>query len=213
MLNKSCLHLNENDTKWLVNNFYFGMTKWYETICLDRLATSTKDFLKRKAVNKNLCSESSTVNTNGPIITYSRNSNNEKNKEKSLLSINECSNAFESVKSHKLQNPKNVVIGHLNVNSLRNKIAVVEELMRNKIDIGLFSETKLDESFPNQQFKIHGCKMHHRDRNKHGDGVLCYVDENIPCKMIKCGRSSRWLGNNFDWIFHQNSKMALPWPL
>ena len=26
--------------------------------------------------------------------------------------------------------------------------------------------------------------MYCRDRNKHGGGVLCYVNENIPCKMV-----------------------------
>ena len=146
--------------------------------------TTTKAFLKRKIVNKNLCSDFSTVNTDRPIITHSRNSNNKRNKEKSFLSINECSNAFDSVKVHKLKNPKNSIIGHLNVNSLRNKIIAVEELMCDKVDICLFSETKLDETFPNQQFKIHGYKMYRRDRNKHGGGVLCYVNENIPCKMV-----------------------------
>ena len=106
------------------------------------------------------------------------------NKEKSFLSRNECSNAFESFKAHRLQNPKNVIIVHLNVDSLRKKIIAVEELMRNKVDICLFSETKLDETFPNQQFKINGYKMYRRDRNKHGGRLLCYINENIPCKMV-----------------------------
>ena len=52
--------------------------------------------------------------------------------------MSECSNAFESVKAHKLQNPKNIIIGHLNVNSLKNKFIVVEELMRCKINISFF---------------------------------------------------------------------------
>ena len=69
-------------------------------------------------VNKTLCSGFSTVNTDRPIITYSRNSNNKRNKERSFLSINECSNDFESVKVPRLQNPKNVMICRLNVNSL-----------------------------------------------------------------------------------------------
>ena len=56
--------------------------------------------------------------------------------------------------------------------------------MRNKIDICLFSETNLDETFPRQQFTIHSYKMYRRDRNKHGGGVLSYVNENIPCKMV-----------------------------
>ena len=43
-LNKSGLHLNENGTKWLVNNFCFSMIKWYETICLDRPTTTAEVF-------------------------------------------------------------------------------------------------------------------------------------------------------------------------
>ena len=101
-------------------------------------------------VNKNLCSDFSIVNTGRPIITYCRNSNNKRNTEKSFLSINECSNVFDSVKVHRLKIPKNVLIGHSNVNSVRNKIIAVEELMRDKVGICLFSETKFDETFPNQ---------------------------------------------------------------
>ena len=56
--------------------------------------------------------------------------------------------------------------------------------MRNKVDICLVSEKKLDETFPNQQFKIHDYKIYCRNRNKQGDGVLCYVNENTPCKMV-----------------------------
>ena len=149
------------------------MIKWYKASSLDRLTTSTEDFLKRKAANKKLCFDYSIVKTDRPIITYSRNSNNERYRVKSLLRINECSNAFKSVKTHRLQSPKDIRIGHLNINSLRNKITAVEELMRNKIDICLISETKLDETFPNQQFKIHDYKMFCRDRNKHGGGVFC----------------------------------------
>ena len=55
--------------------------------------------------------------------------------------------------------------------------------MRNKRNVCLFFETKLDETFPNQQFKVHGYKIYCRDRNKHCGGVLCCVNENIPCKM------------------------------
>ena len=36
------------------------------------------------------------------------------------------------------------MLGHVNVNSLKNKIETVEELMRNNIHISLFSETKLN---------------------------------------------------------------------
>ena len=58
---------------------------------------------------------------------------------------------------YRLQNPKNIVMGHLNVNSLRSKFEAVEdELVQNKVDICFLSETKIDETFPNQQFMING---------------------------------------------------------
>ena len=36
-----------------------------------------------------------------------------------------------------------MIVAHLNVDCLRNKVIAVEELMRDKVDICLFSETKL----------------------------------------------------------------------
>ena len=91
---------------------------------------------------------------------------------------------FPSVTAHRLQNAKNVAIGVLNVNSLRNTIGVVQELITNNIDICLLSETKIDESLPNQQFNISNYKTFRRDRNKYGGGLLVYINEKIPCKLI-----------------------------
>ena len=58
--------------------------------------------------------------------------------------------------------------------------------MRNNIDISLFSETKLDQTFPNQQFKISGYKMFRRARNKYGGSIMFYINvpKNIPCKTV-----------------------------
>ena len=47
-------------------------------------------------------------------------------------------------------------------------------------------ETKLDDSFPTSQFYIDGYAMpFRRDRNKFGGGILIYVREDIPCKLLK----------------------------
>ena len=94
------------------------------------------------------------------------------------------SNSYSQVQQYGLQNPKNIIQGHLNVNFLRNKIEAVEKLMRNKIDISLFSETELDETFINQHFKISGYEMFRRDRTKHGGGIMFFINENIPCKPV-----------------------------
>ena len=100
----------------------------------------------------------------------------------------ESSNAFQSVQKHRLQNPKNIVIGHLNVNSLRNKSEAVEELLQKKVDICFLSETKIDETFPNQQFMINDYKLFRRYRNCHGGGIFSCINENKPLQNCKCRR-------------------------
>ena len=46
-------------------------------------------------------------------------------------------------------------------------------------------ETKLDDSYPTSQFFIDGFTMpFRRDRNRFGGGILIYVREDIPCKLL-----------------------------
>ena len=75
-----------------------------------------------------------------------------------------------------------MVTSHLNVNPLRNKFEAVE--VQNKIDICFLPETKIDETFRNQQFIINGYNLFCRERNCHGGGVLCYINENISSKTV-----------------------------
>ena len=58
----------------------------------------------------------------------------------------------------RIKNANRLIIGHLNVNSLRNKFEMLEELIKDKIDILLISETKLDRNtnykyFDNNNFR------------------------------------------------------------
>ena len=49
----------------------------------------------------------------------------------------------------------------------------------------MVSETKLDESFPQGQFKISGFSRPFRlDRNSNGGGIMLFVREDIPAKLI-----------------------------
>ena len=57
-------------------------------------------------------------------------------------------------------------------------------MITNDIDICLLLETKIDETFPDQQSNISKFKTFRRDRNKHGGGLLFYIIENISCKLI-----------------------------
>ena len=82
------------------------------------------------------------------------------------------------------QNAKNVTIVALNVNSFRNKIGAVEESFTNNINIILLSGTKIDESFPDQQFNIWNYKNFRGNKNNHSGGLLFHIIQNIPCKFI-----------------------------
>ena len=68
-------------------------------------------------------------------------------------------NAFTSTKSIKAKHPKNLFFGHLNVNSIRNKFVSIQELIKRTFDIFLISETKIDDLFPNAQFKLKVIKV------------------------------------------------------
>ena len=45
------------------------------------------------------------------------------------------------------------IVGHLNINSIRNKFEVIVKTITNS-DIFLILESKIDSAFPNMQFKI-----------------------------------------------------------
>ena len=48
----------------------------------------------------------------------------------------------------------------------------------------MISETKLDSSFPNGQFQIHGYSEPFTfDRNGNGGGILVFIREDIPTKL------------------------------
>ena len=62
----------------------------------------------------------------------------------------------------------------MNINSLRNKFEL-KKVFFNNIDVFFLSETKLDETFPSNQFQIEGYKNFRLDRNCYGGGVCMYV--------------------------------------
>ena len=143
-----------------------------------------EESVKTKRVNDNLNLKAFMPNTDRPIVSCPETQNDLRASK--ITSRNKISsgNSYSQVQQHRLQNPKNVILGHLNANFLRNKIEAIEELMQNNINISLFSEIKLDETFPNQQLKISGYKMFRRDRNKRGGDIMFYINENILCKTV-----------------------------
>ena len=52
-------------------------------------------------------------------------------------------------------------------------------------DILIISETKLDESFPNTQFRIPAYSIYRKDRNGFGGGLLVYINSLLPHYLRK----------------------------
>ena len=53
------------------------------------------------------------------------------------------------------------------------------------IDILVLTETKLDDTFPMAQFLVNDFSEPYRlDRNRKGGGVIVYIREDIPSKLL-----------------------------
>ena len=79
------------------------------------------------------------------------------------------------------QNAKNLIVGHLNINGLRNKFFEVNDMLtQSLLDMFFISETKLDISFPNAQFRVPGFKHYRADRNGNGGGIAAYIRNDLP---------------------------------
>ena len=76
-------------------------------------------------------------------------------------------------------------MGHLNINSLQNKFESISELIKRKFDIFLINETKLDASFPSNQFSMSGYKFVRKDKSKFGGGIAFYFNDQLPSWTIK----------------------------
>ena len=93
-------------------------------------------------------------------------------------------NPSEALNKLKAQNLNRIKIGHVNINSLRNKFEVLKGIIKGKLDILMISETKIDESFPLGQFQIDGYVCYRKDRNDKGGGIILFVREDIPSKLL-----------------------------
>ena len=133
MLNHSGLHLNEHRTTRLVNKLCSSLAKWRHLICVETTFTEMNDLNSWQLnVSKNLEPVSSKVSTDRPLVNQVTKESNLNSNVKNL-DLNQNFNTFPLVQAHRLKNPKNVIIGHLNLNSLGNKFTAVQELIKGKL--------------------------------------------------------------------------------
>ena len=99
--------------------------------------------------------------------------------------------SFTKLNDLRCKNMNNIIFAQLNINSIRNKFDMLKDMISGKIDVLLLIETKLDDSFPAAQFTIPGfCTPYRLDRTINGGGIILYVREDIPSKIIICPQST-----------------------
>jgi hypothetical protein len=80
-------------------------------------------------------------------------------------------------------NMKNFLATYLNINSLRNKISEVKDIIqKNSLDFMCIAETKLDDSFKEGTFKLDNYRSFRKDNTSMTGGLYAYVRSDIPCQ-------------------------------
>ena len=115
------------------------------------------------------------------------NLNGALNEAKQTLKINISLNSLEHITNLRLASPNNPLISYLNINSLRNKITDLREILKTvSPDYFVIAETKLNHEFPNAQFLIDNYEIKNRiDRDKYGGGLIEYVKKGVVCRPMK----------------------------
>ena len=93
----------------------------------------------------------------------------------------EAVNLFSELQMVRTEYQKNIILSHLNVNSLGPKINEIKELQREcKLDVLVLSETKLDGSYKQEILDIDGYCCLRKDKRSNSGGLLAYVSKDIP---------------------------------
>ena len=98
-------------------------------------------------------------------------------------SLSTIDNDLWKIQQQRIIYAKNIIIGHLDINSIRNKFDTLDNIIK-AFDIFLISESKLDNTFLINQFAIDGYKVFRRDRKRFESGLILYINENIPLNLV-----------------------------
>ena len=99
-----------------------------------------------------------------------------------IIQIVPCKTALKEIRA---KNLNRIVLAHLNINSLRNKFDIFTNQITGNVDVLIISGTKVDDSFPEGQFKIPGYSSPFRlDRDQNGGVIMAFVRQGITAKFL-----------------------------
>ena len=167
-MNRSGLHLNHTGDGKLALNIISALRDW-PTACSSRESNENLNGQNEKFQKRTL--QPNEVVTNDVLDSPH---DEEEDVDASLI-----------LKKLRISNKNSLLIAHLNINSIRNKLEALKCLISKNIDILIIAETKIDETFPTNQFLIDGYMPPLRaDRSRHGGGLLIYIKEGVPAKEV-----------------------------
>ena len=86
---------------------------------------------------------------------------------------NMTKNALCTLNVIRKNNLNRLICAHINTNSIRNKFDMLASQVKGNADVVMISETKLDDTFPVDQFVLEGFSKPFRvDRNKNGGCIF-----------------------------------------
>ena len=110
--------------------------------------------------------------------------NSYENKDSNLKNKQDL-NLLSEVKNLRLKNINKTIKGKININSISSKFDQLKELVLKHVDILVVCESKFEEICPNSQFHMDGFSLPHRiERNRNGGGVMIFVKEDVPIKLL-----------------------------
>ena len=87
---------------------------------------------------------------------------------------------------------------------------MLREIVQDKLEILMISDTKVDPSFPSSQFAIDGFSSPFRlDRNSSGAGIMLFVREDIPSEILSEYKPNSSVENIFIEINLRSKKWLL----
>ena len=176
------------------------------TLVCRSLSRSLQQTLQNEALILNDTPTAHNIHT--PNISQMHNFDDSSNDKYSLIISSHLSeerpsyirdySPYDALKKIRISFVDHLIIGQLNINSLRNKIEDLNHIVAGHIDILLITESKLDSAFPDNQFKIDGYYPPFRaDRDKYGGGVIIYVRNDVPCKLLHNHTSTKFIEGIF----------------
>lgn len=103
-------------------------------------------------------------------------------------SVGNVTNNMNEVKGLKQNYQNNLIIGHLNVNSLRWKFNELSYLLvESRFEVMVLSETKLDSSQRDALYEIPDYALYRQDKRSNSGGLIIYVSKNIPSTKGRIG--------------------------